>query len=122
MGVNSRIDYNAIADCVFSLPQIAKVGISEEEAKDKNIKYKIFKTNFLKYSASYAYGDRDGFMQVIVGQDDKIIGAQIISNFAAELIHIFYLAIKNNLTPKSFKDCIFIHPTLSEIIPQLLQE
>jgi len=122
MGVPESLDYRSIADCVFAIPQIAKIGIPETEAKEKNLKYKILKTNFLKFSSSYVYDDQDGFMQVIVGEEDRIIGASIISNAAAELINIFSYAIQNNLTADSFKKCFFIHPTLSEIIPALFRD
>ena len=122
MGVQASIDYRSIADCVFSIPQIARVGIQEEEAKEKNIKYKVLRTNFLKFSSSYVYDDQDGFMQVLVDERDTIIGASIISNYAAELINIFSYAICNNLDTNSFKKCFFIHPTISEIIPALFRD
>ncbi|MDP2924284.1 MAG: NAD(P)/FAD-dependent oxidoreductase [Candidatus Omnitrophota bacterium] len=122
IGKKTIEDYRAIADCVFSFPQIAKVGILEEEAKSKKMRYEILKSNFLKFSSAHAYGDTDGFMQVIVGEGDVIIGAGIISNLAAELINIFSLAIKNKLTSETVKSCVFVHPTLSEIIPFLFSE
>jgi dihydrolipoamide dehydrogenase len=115
-------DYCGIADCVFSLPQIARVGISEEEAKNKNIKHKVIRSNFLKFSSSYVYSDSGGFIQVIVNKRDRIIGASVISNAASELISIFSLVIKNKLKAKDLKKSFFIHPTLSEIIPLFLRE
>lgn len=122
MGKNVKEDYNGVADCVFSLPSVARVGILEEEAKAKNLKYKSVKSNFFKFSSSYVYNDQEGFMQVLVDQEDRIIGAGIISFFAAELISIFSQAIRNNLKAETLKNCIFIHPTLSEVIPALLNE
>jgi len=122
MGLKSNLDLSSIADCVFSIPQIARVGIQEPEAKEKNLRYKILRTNFLRFSSSYVYNDQDGFMQVLVGEDDKILGASIISNQAAELINVFSYAICNNLNTNSFKKCFFIHPTLSEIIPSLFRD
>ena len=121
-GRQESMDYHGVADCVFSIPQIARVGIQEEEAKEKNIKYKILKTNFLKFSSSYVYDDLDGFIQVLVDERDTIIGASIISNHAAELINIFSYAICNNFDTNSFKKCFFIHPTISEIIPALFRD
>jgi pyruvate/2-oxoglutarate dehydrogenase complex dihydrolipoamide dehydrogenase (E3) component len=61
-------------------------------------------------------------MQVIVGEGDRILGANIISNYAAELIGIFSYAITNNLDADSLKKCFFIHPTLSEIIPAIFRD
>ncbi|MFH1503838.1 MAG: NAD(P)/FAD-dependent oxidoreductase [Candidatus Omnitrophota bacterium] len=119
-GGNEKEDYKGVAECVFSIPAAASVGILEEEAKKKNIKYRIIKSNFLKFSSAYVYGDTDGFIEVLIGQEDRIIGAGIISQSAAELISIFSLCIKNNLKSTDLKKSLFIHPTLSEIIPLLL--
>lgn len=120
LGKDSKENYDVLPECVFSTPQLAKVGILEEEAKKRNLKYRVIKSNFLKFSSAYVYGDKDGFIQVLIDDNDRIIGAGIISKMAAELIGIFSLAIKNNLTVKNLSDCAFIHPTLSEIIPLLL--
>jgi dihydrolipoamide dehydrogenase len=121
-GKKQTEDYSILPECVFSIPQIAQVGINEDQAKSKNLKYKILRSNFLKFSSAYVYGDTDGFMQVVVGQKDTIIGASVISDFAAELINIFSLALKHKITASKLKKSFFIHPTLSEIIPLSLSE
>jgi dihydrolipoamide dehydrogenase len=119
-GKGGQEDYLGLPECVFSIPQLAKVGVLEEEAKQRNLKYKIIKSNFLKFSSSYVYGDTNGFIQILLDEKDKIIGAGIISNQAAELISLFSLCIKNNMSLSDLQKCVFIHPTLSEIIPLLL--
>lgn len=118
----SEEDYQGLPECVFSLPAIAKVGILEEEAKKNNLKYKIIKSNFLKFSSAYVYNDLDGFIEVLVNEEERIIGAGIISQAAGELINIFSLGIRNNLKLGDLKKCLFIHPTFSEIIPLLVLE
>lgn len=120
MNTKDAEDYSGIPECVFSSPQIAQVGILEDEARAKNLKYRVIKSNFLKFSSSYVYNDNDGFIELLVNEEDRIIGAGIISLFAAELINILSLCIKNNLTLSDLKKNVFIHPTLSEIIPLLL--
>ena len=120
-GKKSREDYKGLSECVFSSPSVAKVGILEDEAKLKGIKYSIIKSNFMKFSSSYVYGDTDGFIEILVDKRKRIIGAGIISQAAGELINILSLCIKNNLKVDDLKRCVFIHPTLSEIIPQLLK-
>jgi dihydrolipoamide dehydrogenase len=122
MGKDEKEDYSVLPECAFSIPQVAKVGILEEEAKQKNFKYKTLKTNFLRFSSAYTYGDRDGYMEICLDEKEKIVGAGIISNIASELISIFTLAVKNKLTLKELASCIFIHPTLSEIITLFLKE
>ena len=118
-GETIQEDYYGLPQCVFSTPQIAKVGILQEEAKEKNINYKVLKSNFLRFSSSYVYNDEEGYIEVILDENDKILGAAIISKAAADLINTFSLCIKNNLSLTDLKKCLFIHPTLSEIIPLL---
>ncbi|UCC94976.1 MAG: NAD(P)/FAD-dependent oxidoreductase [Candidatus Omnitrophota bacterium] len=122
LGKNEKADYSKIPECVFSVPQIAKVGVLEEEAKAKNLKYRVIKSNFLRYSCSYVYGDMDGFIEILLDKSDRIIGAGIISQFASELISVLSLSMRNNLSLADLKKNIFIHPTLSEIIPSLLRD
>jgi len=121
-GKKRREEYKGLSECVFSSPSVAKVGILEEEAKLKGIKYEVIKSNFMKFSSSYVYGDTDGFIEILIDKRKRIIGAGIISQAAGELISILSLCIKNNLKVDDLKRCVFIHPTLSEIIPQLLKE
>ena len=120
IGQKTQEDYHGLAECVFSQPAMAQVGMLEDQAKDRGIKYKVVQSNFLRYSAPYVYNDRDGFIKIIFDENDRIIGAGIISQSAAELINMLSLAIKNNLKLADLKKCVFIHPTLSEIIPLLL--
>lgn len=121
-GKKSEENYAGIAECVFSIPQMSSVGILEDEAKKKNIKHKVIKSNFLKYSCAYVYDDINGFIEIVIDEHDKVIGAAIISNYACELISLFSYCIRNNMDLASLKKCVFIHPTLSEIIPLLLKE
>ncbi len=120
LGGKEKEDYSGIAECVFSQPSLAQVGILEEEAQSKGISCKVIKSNFLKFSSPYVYDDKDGFIKIIIDDKDQIIGAGIISQSAAELINIISLCIRNNLTLSDLQKCVFIHPTLSEIITLLL--
>lgn len=122
LGHNEEEDYSGIPEAVFSLPQMAKVGILESEAKEKGINYRIIKSNFLKFSSAVVYDDTDGFIQLIIGEGDMIIGASVISKHAAEFISILSLCVRNKLTLGSLKKCSFIHPTLSEISALVLKE
>ena len=120
-GNSQEEDYSGIPESVFSMPQAAKVGMLEGQAKQQGIKHRVIKSNFLRFSSAAVYDDNDGFLQVVAGEDDAIIGAGIISNHAAELISLFSLCIKNKLSLADLKKCVFVHPTLSEIIPLLLK-
>ena len=115
-------NYHALSYCVFSIPQIAHCGVTEQQAKDKNIKYRVIKTNFLKFSSAYVYDDTDGYLQVLIDDQGVLIGADIISNSAGELISVLAVAINGKLTIKQLKECLLVHPTLSEIITMAVRD
>ena len=122
MAISNEEDYSLIPECVFSIPQVAKVGILEEQAREKNIKYSKIKSNFLKFSSAYVYNDKDGYIEIITDEKDRILGAGIISREACELINILTLCIKNSLRLSDLKKTLLVHPTLSEIISLLAWE
>lgn len=121
-GPYKKEEYRTLPLCVFSTPSLAKVGILEEEAKRLGITYKVIQTNFLKFSSSYVYGDKDGFMQLLLDENDVVLGAGVISNIAAELISTLAICVQQKLKLSDLKQLIFIHPTLSEIITLFSQE
>jgi len=121
LGAKLKPDYRGIPEAVFSLPQVAWVGLKEEEAKEKEIKYEKIISHFSPFSSSYVYQDNEGFIKVWIDKKDRIIGASIISCNASELISIFSLAIKEEIKRKNIGDLVLIHPTISEIIPSLMK-
>ncbi len=121
LGAKLKPDYRGIPEAVFSLPQVAWVGLKEEEAKEKEIKYEKIISHFSPFSSSYVYQDNEGFIKVLIDKKDRIIGASIISCNASELISIFSLAIKEEIKRKNIGDLVLIHPTISEIIPSLMK-
>ena len=121
-GKKCEEDYQALPRCVFSDPQLAKVGMLEDEAKDRNIKYRTIRSNFLKFSCAHVYNDTDGFVEIVIDDKDKVIGAGVISRFAAELIAFFTLCIRTGSTVQDLRKCVLVHPSIAEIVPLLLRE
>ncbi|MCM8832031.1 MAG: hypothetical protein NC918_07560, partial [Candidatus Omnitrophica bacterium] len=77
---------------------------------------------FLRFSSSYVYDDKDGFVQIIVDGSENIKGASLISKFSSDLISLFSLIIRKKLKISDLANCFFVHPTIQEIIPILLRE
>ncbi len=121
-GENISEDYRGFGESVFSVPQIAKVGLSENQAKEKGINYKVIKSTFSKFSSSHTYGDSEGYCKIIMDEKGIIVGASIISKIAAELINLFVLCVRSNLSIDVLKKSVFIHPTLSEILSFMAEE
>jgi dihydrolipoamide dehydrogenase len=102
-----------IPSCVFVFPEIASVGMTEEEVKKEGLKYKVSKFMFGANGKALALGEGEGFIKV-VAQGEKIIGVHIMGPHASDLIHEAALAITNGLTIEHIKNTVHAHPTLSE--------
>jgi dihydrolipoamide dehydrogenase len=110
-----------VPSCIFVFPEIASVGITEDEAKQKNIPYRACKFMFGANGKALALGEGEGFIKVIASKtslknptEEKIIGVHIMGPHASDLIHEGTLAIQNNLSIEDIKNTIHAHPTLSE--------
>ncbi|MBU2102478.1 MAG: NAD(P)/FAD-dependent oxidoreductase [Candidatus Omnitrophota bacterium] len=120
-GKNVVVDDTGIPECVFSLPQIACVGMNASSARDNNIAHRVIKSNFLKFSSAYVYDDTDGYAQIVLAPGGTVLGATVISHAAGELINLLSLCVRSKLPVTVLSQAIFIHPTLSEVIPAILE-
>jgi dihydrolipoamide dehydrogenase len=107
-GESRRYDDRFVPRCLYSWPEVASVGAWEGKKS----------RGFFKGSAkALAANETDGFVQIVSDPGtDKILGAQIIGAHATELIHIFSIALKKEMTVKELSEVMFAHPTLSEVI------
>lgn len=114
MGLEPEINLDVYPNCVFCIPEVAHVGLTEEEAKEKGIDFKSSKFLFGANGKALTLGERDGFVKVLADENNKIIGVHIIGPHANDLIHEGALAIANELSVDSIAKTIHAHPTLSE--------
>ncbi|MFH1202225.1 MAG: dihydrolipoyl dehydrogenase [Candidatus Omnitrophota bacterium] len=116
-GQKQKADYSSVPSAIFTEPEIASVGIDEDEAKAKNIEIKVAKFSFLGLGLAHITGATDGFIKIIAAKHtEEILGAVIFGQSATELIGSLSLAIRNKLTISQIKNTIFPHPTISESI------
>jgi dihydrolipoamide dehydrogenase len=114
-----QIEPQLIPNCIFTDPEIASLGINEQEAKDKGIKLKINKLDFLASGMARILGEAEGFIKIISNQESgEILGASIIGPKASELIGIVTLAMQAQLKLPELHNIIFAHPTLTESFHQ----
>ncbi|MBN8207307.1 dihydrolipoyl dehydrogenase [Bacillus sp. NTK071] len=115
-GENSVIDYLAIPAVVFSEPELASVGYSEQEAKDAGFDAKASKFPFGANGRALSLNDSEGFMKLITRKEDGlVIGAQIAGPNASDMIAELGLAIEAGMTAEDIALTIHAHPTLGEI-------
>ena len=115
LGNNTTMNYRAIPSVIFTSPEIAKVGLSREEAKKENIEIIVKSLPFEALGKAHAIGEKEGFAQIIVDKKTKkIIGAEVFGNSSSELIAEMALAIENGLTLENIISTIHAHPTMAE--------
>ena len=116
MGIPSRVNYNAVPSCVYTNPEVASVGITEDEAKLAGIAVKVGRFNFRNNGRALTIGEREGFVKVIADQDNTIIGGHILGANASEIISELTLAITLKAKAEDLAGMIHPHPALGEAI------
>jgi mycothione reductase len=112
------VDYTAMPHAIFSSPQVAGVGFTEQQLSIKGIDYQKSIYPYIRTGMGEAIEDRDGFVKFLVSRNDKkILGCHIIGTDASTLIHEVLIAMKaGDGTVQSITKTIHIHPALSEVI------
>ncbi len=114
-GLNpAPVDYSTVPSCVFTSPEVASVGITEQEAQKKGLTYKVGRFPFTASGKATAAGDRDGFVKLIFGEDDKLLGAHLIGANVTEMIAEPTLAKALGATAHRIARTIHAHPTMNE--------
>ncbi len=109
-------DYRAIPRCIFIEPEVASVGISEEEALEKGIKIKKGIVAIAIVGRANTSNELDGFVKVITDSNGVIIGSSIVAPSAGEMIHEMSLAIKLKVKAEVLAEMTHAYPTFSEAI------
>jgi dihydrolipoamide dehydrogenase len=115
------IDMAHVPSCYYTHPEIASVGLTQAQAKEKGIPTSVGVFHFRANGRAAAAGDHDGFVKVVVGEEtDKLLGCQIIGPRATDLISEAVLALKTEQTVAEMVGAIHAHPTFSEALPEAL--
>ena len=113
------VNYGNIPNATYCHPEVASIGLTEGQCKEKGLKYTIGKFPFSANGRARTSGETEGFVKVI--RDEKhgeILGAHIIGAHATEMIHEFAVARENEYTVEEIDLAIHAHPTLSEAIAE----
>jgi dihydrolipoamide dehydrogenase len=117
-----KIDYDCVPACTYSKPEIGSIGLSQKILDERGIDYKVVKSFFNANGKAVASSSTEGFIKILVSNDNHILGAHIIGSNATEMISEFSLAIRNNLSVENILDTIHPHPTFSEAIFETLMQ
>jgi len=111
-----------VPSCIFSYPEIARVGLTEDEAKKMNLDFEVYRLDFLGLGMAHVLEETEGLIKLIVDKKNQtILGASIIGALSTEIIGILTLAIQNQIKLDCLKKTIFAHPTISEGILEALK-
>ena len=122
MGNQHRINYGAIPRVIFTSPEAASVGMTEEEVKIKGIPYSVEKFPFSASGKALTEGNTEGWVKILVHKEtEEILGVHIFSLNAGELLGEGILAMNLEATPQDLADSIHPHPTRSESIQEVAE-
>lgn len=117
LGKNKAMDYSAVPNVIFTSPEIANVGMGEDEANAAGMDITVSKFSFAGNGKALTMGETRGFIKLIKDNETgKIIGGSMIGPDASSLISSLTLAIANEFTEKQITETIFSHPTTGEVI------
>jgi len=118
-GLNSQLDYKALPSAIFTEPELASVGLSQTEAEARGLAIKIGEFPLQANGRALTMDSPDGLVRIIASQtDDEILGAHLLAPHASEMLPILTMAVSHRLKIKDLDSIIYIHPTLSEAIPE----
>lgn len=122
-GLQPSVDLNVIPSCVYTAPEVASVGLSEEEAVKEGYTVKIGKYPMLGNGKTLLSMGERGFIKVICdAASNRIIGAQLLCDRATDMVSEFASAIVNGLTARDLARVIRPHPTYSEAITEAVED
>ena len=121
LSVEDRMNYDCVPGVVYTNPEVAGVGKTEEELKAAGISYHVQKLPMV-YSGRFVAENEtvNGLCKMILDDDDRIIGCHILGNPASEIIVIAGIAIQKGYTVDEFQKSVFPHPTVGEIFHEIL--
>ena len=121
-GNSETVNYKSIPSCVYTEPEVAGVGKTEDELKAEGIPYKVGRFDFRGLGKAKAIGKIQGFVKVLVDEDDVIIGATLVGPHCTDLLTELSLAVGLGLKAKDVGKVIHAHPSLSEAIMEALHD
>ena len=118
-GQSGHVNYDTIPGVIYTTPEVASIGKTEEQLKESNIKYKIGKFSFMANSRAKAIDDTEGFVKILADEKtDKVLGAHLIGPHAGELIAEIGVAMEFGASSEDIARTCHAHPTFSEAVKE----
>jgi glutathione reductase (NADPH) len=120
-GNHQTPNYLGVPSVVFTIPPLAAVGLSEREAQEQNLKFRVQKEMTSTWYSSRRVAEAYSGYKVLVEEDsDRILGAHILGSEAGEVINLFALAIRSGMRATDLKHTLFAYPTSGSNLTRML--
>lgn len=114
-------DYSNIPSCVFTLPQLASVGLKEDQATAQGLKFSVKSNDLIDWRSAKTYAEKAAFAKVLVEDGTgKILGAHLLGHGAPETIHLFAFAMTYGVTAEQLGSTVYAYPTFMSDIKFLV--
>ncbi len=119
-GRQSSIHNRLIPYCIFTDPELGRIGLTEKAACEKGLKFTVAKMKTSSIARALETGETTGFLKAIIDNDTKtILGVAVICAGGGELMSLLQIAMVGGLTYEQLRDTMFAHPTYAESINNL---
>lgn len=116
MPIKQKVNYNAVPWATFTDPELAHVGLTEEEARERYKRIKVYRLKFNESDRAITDLEENGMAKVICDNNGRILGAHIVGANAGEIIHEYVLAKAQGLKIGQLSSTIHIYPTLAQVV------
>jgi glutathione reductase (NADPH) len=114
-------DLAAVPSCVFTIPTLAQVGLTEDQAKERGIDFKVKRTDGMTgWISARTHHEACAFAKVLVGRDGQIVGAHLLGHGAEEIIHLFAMAMRHRIGAAELAAGDAAYPTFSSDVKWLI--
>ncbi len=111
-----ELNYRAIPSCIFTIPEVASIGYTEDELKERGMEYTVGQFPLGASGRAVALGEGEGFVKLLAAPDGTLLGAHIIGPHATEMIAPVALAMQAGLGAEEVADAVQAHPTMAEAV------
>jgi glutathione reductase (NADPH) len=120
-GAKEQPDYRTIPSCVYTVPALASVGLTQAQAEKKGLKFEVSVNDMRDWFSGETYGETVAWAKVLTEEGSgRILGAQMVGHSGEELIHLFALAMRQGITAANLKSSVFAFPTFSADVKSLM--
>ena len=113
-GPKHKPDYSAIPSCLYTIPTVASLGLTEEDARDRSLDVHVAVSDMREWLSGRTFAEPVAWAKVISERSSgRILGAHIVGHGSEELIHVFALAMRHGITTAAFGEMVYAYPTFA---------